>query len=227
MFTSAIDNDRPTDALSAVGPDDDALCLSGRWFDLPRAPQPYRYELRDAAGKVVNVGETEVTATAATWYTWSCYRPTAADAPGTWTYALTLGDATLEGAIEVAPRPTEAMVLGALSGDAGILGSLSDEDAAKIFADLDGPPPANPATNELGAALGRCVEDHPNDAPPAAIAFTVATDGALTDVRAEGEGPLARCLERALAGVKLASTRAAPLEVRVPLAPGGVAVRGG
>ena len=164
MFTSAIDNDRPTDALSAVGPDDDALCLSGRWFDLPRAPQPYRYELRDAAGKVVNVGETEVTATAATWYTWSCYRPTAADAPGTWTYALTLGDATLEGAIEVAPRPTEAMVLGALSGDAGILGSLSDEDAAKIFADLDGPPPANPAaikapmismTTKSGTSAGR------------------------------------------------------------------------
>jgi hypothetical protein len=80
--------------------------------------------------------------------------------------------------------------------------------------------------DELGSALRRCVEEHPNDAPPRAIAFTVATDGALTDVRAEGEGPLARCLERALAGVKLAATRAAPLEVRVPLATGGLGSRG-
>ncbi|MEZ4380026.1 MAG: hypothetical protein R3A79_01670 [Nannocystaceae bacterium] len=216
VFTRAIADDRPTDVLTAVSPADGRICLSGKWFDLPPTPQRYRYELRDGAGKVIHVGETEVTATAATWYTWSCYGRTPADAPGTWTYALRLGDAELEGSIEVAPR-AQAAVLGTLSGDASaLLGPSGDLQALA----------PNPAADELRVSLERCVAAHPEAPRPAAIALTVTRDGRLVDVRAEGEGPLARCLEEALAAVELGSTRDAPIELRVPLGGGGIGVRG-
>ncbi|HRI08894.1 MAG TPA: hypothetical protein PKW35_13825, partial [Nannocystaceae bacterium] len=209
VFTSAVVDQRPVDRIDRVGPDTAALCLSGKWFDLPRTTQRYRYELRDAAGDVVNVGEQEITATAATWYTWSCYQPTPADAPGRWTYVLTLGDATLDGAIEVDPR--EAAVLGVLA-----TGNLYGESLDDLVDPASAPPP-NPAAAELQAALERCRQEHPKAPVPAALDFTIAPEGALVDVKAEGEGPLARCLESALARARVPGGRAEPLRVHLPI----------
>ena len=69
----------------------------------------------------------------------------------------------------------------------------------------------------LRGALARCREDASGEGLPAAIEFTITTAGALVDVRADGEGPLARCIEDALARARIAGGRAEPLQVRVPL----------
>ncbi|MDF1564892.1 MAG: hypothetical protein P1V51_17750 [Deltaproteobacteria bacterium] len=113
VFTTAIEEDQPVDEITALAEHQDRLCLSGRWFDLPHTTLGYRYELKDGGGQVLYVGEQEVTASAATWFTYSCYGRTKADAPGTWSYTLTLGDFEQAGQIEVAPlkpKPLSAII---------------------------------------------------------------------------------------------------------------------
>ena len=105
VFTSALDDeDEPTDRLLRASFRQEKLYLWIHWFDLDPAAHLYRYEVVDGSGRVVRVGEIDMSpGDAITWHGHTL--SPVLEAPGVWRFRIYIdGRLRIEPSLEVAAQ---------------------------------------------------------------------------------------------------------------------------
>lgn len=106
IFTTAVDeNSDPVSDLRQVSLGPEPVYVYVSWLDVEPRLYAYRLEIFDGDGQLVSVQRMNFEARAATWNTYSWYRPKPnVDAPGTWRFDFYLDDRlVLQSQLEVEP----------------------------------------------------------------------------------------------------------------------------
>ena len=105
VFTSRVDESfRPADRIERTSLQAGHVVLFVRWFDVGVGEVPYRCEIRDGSGELIDVQEMTGTPKRATWQTTTRHRfNRLIDQPGRWVFRVFLhGKLAVEAPLEVA-----------------------------------------------------------------------------------------------------------------------------
>ena len=105
VFTSRVDDKfRPVDRLERASLQQEHIVLFVRWFDVGFGDVPFRCEIRDGSGELIDVQEMTGHPKSTTWQTSTRHRfNRVVDQPGRWLFRVYLkGVLAVEAPLEVA-----------------------------------------------------------------------------------------------------------------------------